>query len=386
MPKGGPVDKTPPRLLSVLPDSGTVGWSGQKVLSFRFSEKMDRAPAQSWLRTYPEWEIRKTEWKRATTAEVEFFDPLPADTVIVIEILPGMSDSHRVKNETSRRFPLATGDSLDTGILEGSLVAADTALDGAVVELYPLEPDTLEYYQRPIVRRTVTDAAGRYRFEWLPRPAGPYLLRAYADTDHNLRAGEREAQRLLPDTLRVGSDATGVDAGQLTLYAWNAPGTLRAGAFEAPRWTAPIGAFALSVSESDTGWSPEPLTGQRDALGWLDPVTGGSIEEAPAGGNRVVVFVDLDADSTFSAIPDTLYGGVAPGSADTLTWFLEPWGLAENIDLEPGMEATFAVPSLGDSLVAWAAPPVPTLADTLTAAVLDSLNGLATDPPAGEKK
>ncbi len=85
-PLGGPIDRTPPYLVSVEPDSGAVGLDGRKVLRFRFSEKMDRAQANSWLRLFPKQEIKKTKWHGATEAEVILMDPLPSDTVIVVEI------------------------------------------------------------------------------------------------------------------------------------------------------------------------------------------------------------------------------------------------------------------------------------------------------------
>lgn len=381
MPPGGPVDKEPPGLAGVEPDSGAVGLEGRKVLRFRFSEKMNRQPAQSWLRTYPALDIRKTSWSRATTATVEFFDPLPADTVIVVEILPGMSDSHQVKSDASYRYPLATGDSIPAAALTGRLVQADTVLAGAVAELYPIPPDTLEYYQQDPVRRAITDATGTYRFDWLPSPGGPWLLRAFTDQDGNLRPAEKDGQRLHPDTLRIAAGEKSVTAEDLTLYAWNAPGTLHTGPFERPRWTGPVGAFALAVSQADTGWAPAPLDTNKAALGWLDPELGGSVADAPSGAGRVVVFVDLDADSTFSAVPDTLWGADVAARADTVGWYLEPWGLAEGIELEPGLEARFEVPAVGDSLVAWTPPsPPPTAAaDSLAAAAADSLGAAPAD-------
>lgn len=382
MPPGGPVDNQPPALASVEPDSGATGLAGRKVLRFRFSEKMNRQPAQSWLRTYPALDIRKTSWNRATTATVEFFDPLPADTVVVVEILPGMSDSHKVRSERSYRYPLATGDSIPSGTVTGMLVQADTVLAGAVAELYPIPPDTLEYYQQDPVRRTLTDETGTYRFDWLPVPGGPWLLRAFTDSGGNLRPADKDAQRLHPDTLRVEAGQRDLAVAPLTLYAWNTPGTLHTGPFAAPRWDAPVGAFALAVSAADTGWSPAPVDTNRAALGWLDAATGGSVAGAPAGAGRVVVFVDLDADSTFGAVPDSLWSNEVAALADTVGWYLEPWGLAEGIELEPGLEARFDMPAIGDSLVAWTPPPPPAApADSLATVAADTLGAPASESP-----
>lgn len=358
--------------------------AGQKVLRFRFSEKMDRRGANSWLRFFPDQEIKKTVWHGAVEAEVVLFEALPADTVIVVELMPGTTDSHRVTSNEARRFPIATGDSLYGGAISGRLVIADSAMAGAVVELFAVPPDTVEYFQQKPLRRTESDSLGVFRFDWLPVPGGPWLLRAFADADHNLRTGDKDAQRLSPDTLSISPAAPAIDTGILTVFDWNHPGTLRTGAFDASRWPGGVAAWALSVTDADTGWTPRPAKRGMDSVGWLDPLTGGVVEEAPPHLVRLVVFVDVDGDSTFSAIPDTLYGPPAVtgtdstvhSTADSTTWFLEPWGLVEGIDLEPGMTADFTVPALGDSLVPWAAPVV---ADTLAAVAADSLTAAAGD-------
>jgi Big-like domain-containing protein len=377
-PQGGPVDTRPPRLISVEPDSGTVNLTDQKKLRFRFSEKMDRKAAASWLRIFPEQEIKSTKWHGATEAEVVFFDPLPADTVVVVELMPGTTDSHRVRSDQSRRYPLATGDSLYSGLINGRLVMGDTAMAGAVVELFSIPPDTVEYFQQKPLRRTESDALGIFRFDWLPVPGGPWLLRAYADKDHNLRAGEKDAQRLLPDTLSISATAQVGDAGTTTIFAWDHPGTLQTRAFPPPEWAGGIGAWALSVTDADTGWAPAPMARAKAAVGWLDPATGGSIPDAPPHVVRVIVFVDIDGDSTFSAVPDSLYGFPGHAEADTTPWFLEPWGLVEGIELEPGLFAEFVVPAVGDSLVPWAAP-IPVALDSLATTPGDSLSAAVVD-------
>ncbi|MBU8869827.1 MAG: hypothetical protein KOO60_03020 [Gemmatimonadales bacterium] len=370
-PLGGPIDKTPPHVVSFKPDSAAVGLAGCQVLRFRFSEKMDRANAISWLSLFPEQEFKKTKWHGATEAEVFLTEPLPADTLIVVELLPGMTDSHRIKDEKSRRYPLATGDSIFSGRVTGQLLMADMALDGAVVELFAVPPDTLEYFQQTLLRRATSDSTGTFRFEWLPVPGGPWLMRAFADTDNNLRLGEKEAQRLLADTLSINSEFSTAAAGTTTLYPWNEPGTLTTESFDLPEWVGGIGAWAMSVSDADTGWVPAPAVQGRQTFGWLDPAEGGRIPNVVPHLNRVVVFVDMDGDSTFSAVPDSVYGLPAAADMDTTAWFLEPWGLVEEINLEPGLEAGFIVPALGDSLVSWIAPP-PALPDTLGVAEADS--------------
>lgn len=384
-PPGGPIDRTPPHLVSVFPDSGSTGLGEVSVLKFTFSEKMDRANAFSWLFFFPDQRVKKTKWKGATVAEVYLENPLPADTLVVVEVAGAMRDAHKVGNKQSRRFPLATGDSIPTGILAGVLLFEDGPLSNGVVELYGLQPDTLEYFRRPMIRRTVTDETGGFRFDWLPVPSGPFLVRAFVDEDNNLRPGERDPQRLLPDTLSVDLATGTATAGVTTLYPINTPGRLFADPFEAPDYSGEVLSWAMSITDADTGYYPEPVPAGRQIFGLLDPVEGGVLEEVKPGNNRVIAFVDVDADSSFSAVADTLLFPNAESLADSVLWYLEPWVMVEDVELEPGLTARFTLPAWGDSLTSWTAPePEPELPDSLRAALADSLSAALADtlPPA----
>ena len=155
-PPGGPVDLTPPYWWS-CPRIRGHGSGRSRTLSFTFSEKMDRISAVTWLHLFPDQRIRQTKWhgrhrRRGPSG-------IPA------------AGRHRHRGGGGRRhagrpqggqpaeptFPLATGDSIPTGASAGVLIIADSAVTNAVIELYDVPPDTLEYFQQPLLRRTVTD-------------------------------------------------------------------------------------------------------------------------------------------------------------------------------------------------------------------------------------
>ena len=188
-PPGGPPDLTAPRLAMVSPDSGAVGLVGVQTLRLAFTEKMTRQPAESWLHLYPPQRIRSTNWHGAREAEVRFWEPLPADTVIVVEVGGGLQDAHKVKARETRRFPLSTGAAIPAGRLTGALVMGDSALSNGVVELFAVPPESLSYFQQPLLRRAVTDHTGRWAFDWLPVPGGPWLVRAFSDPDAQPASG-----------------------------------------------------------------------------------------------------------------------------------------------------------------------------------------------------
>lgn len=363
------------------PDSGVTGLGELKTIRLTFSEKMDRTSAVTWLHFFPDQRIRQTKWHGAIEAEVILEHPLSPDTVFVVEIAADMRDAHKVKGMKSRRFPIATADSIPTGAIQGVLIMADSAVTNAVVELYDIPPDTLEYFQQPILRRTATDESGTYRFDWLPVPGGPWLARAFTDPDHNLRPGDKDAQRLLPDTLQLTIDNPLVSAGVTTLYAWNTPGRLLVGPFEPPPYGEMAMAWTLAVTEEDTGWVPAPEDGTRNPIFPLDPAGGSIIGEVKPGLSRAILFIDVDGDSTFSGIPDSLLTFIpdslrtavidttAEALSDTssvVTWFLEPWLMVEGINVEPGMDADLEIPALPYSLTPWTPPePEPAAADSV---------------------
>jgi hypothetical protein len=363
-PPGGPIDITAPFLAVMEPDSGATDQAGVKTIRLTFSEKMDRTSAATWLYFFPDQRIRKTSWHGATEAEVELEEGLPADTVVVIEVAGGMRDAHKVKNQASRRFPISNGGVIPSGQIRGVLIMGDSAVTSGVIELYDTGPDSLEYFRRPLLRRTVTDENGTFVFDWLPVPGGPWLMRAFVDGDDNLRPGERDPQRLLPDTLSLSDAMPAVAAGVTTLYGVNTPGRLVTEAFPPLGQAGGVMAWTMAITEKDTGWVPAPNKPGTVYSG-LDPAEGGTVNEVKPGLNRMVMFGDVDGDSTFSVVPDSLLG-LEPAVDDTLWtgWWLEPWILIEGLEVEPGLPARFTVPDTTTTLTPWPEPVAP---DTLSA-------------------
>ncbi|MEZ4388717.1 MAG: Ig-like domain-containing protein [Candidatus Krumholzibacteriia bacterium] len=337
----------PPWLVAAYPESLATGVGPIDELQLGFSEKMDRQDAFRWLTLYPRRTIRSTSWHGARVATVRLDEPLPADTVVVVEIAPGMRDSHKVPQARGRTYVFATGDSIYDGELTGQLVLDDRPLGGAVVEILAAGPDSVRLEQRPVLRRAMADSGGAWRLPWLPANGDRWLLRAYQDGNHDRRPGENEAQRLWPDTLRLVTAAPRLDTGLRVLYNPTTPGRLRGRLDGRPAAAGPVLAFILAIGEEDTGFvaAPQPQTARAAAA---VPDTGAFVlAGAPPGLDRAVFFVDLDGDSLWTAVGDP---------ADTL-WALEPWALVDSVAVEPGLETTIAAPVWTDTLTTWPAPP-----------------------------
>ncbi len=375
-PPGGPEDLAPPTVLGTRPDSAATGIGPIDVLTVEFSEKMTRVSATGWLFLYPQRTYTKTEWSGATTAEVFLAEPLPADTVVVVEIAGGMKDAHKVANRNSRRFAISTGGDIPRGRIEGGLIMADSALSGAVVELYPIPPDTLEYFQQPLLRRTVTGEDGRFDFSWLPVPGGPYLMRAFADGDGNLRLGENEPRRLLPDTLSLVGGGELAVAGLTELFPLDAPGSLLVSAFPRPLPCDTLVGFALAVAPEDSGWAPAPAIFDSTAFHAFRTGGGDTLAGVAPGRARLVAFLDADRDSSLGVVPAALIPGfgdpdfyvLGDSLGDTLGSYLEPLLTVGPFPVEPGLTATLVWPDT--TLVIW---PRALPADSLANAGVDSL-------------
>ncbi|MFO7609799.1 MAG: hypothetical protein R6X35_11505 [Candidatus Krumholzibacteriia bacterium] len=382
------MDRIPPRLLAATPDSGSVGLGEVRTLRFLFSEKMDRQPATAWLYFFPDQRIRRTRWHGAVEAEVELERPLPPDTTVVVELAARLSDAHKVKSRGDRRFPVATGDSIPGGGIAGVLVMGDSAVTRGVVELYALPPDSVELQDMPLLRRTSTGADGAYLFSWLPVPGGPWRLRAFVDADGDLRPGEREARRVLPDTLATSADAPLATAGVLTLYPPDTPGRLLVPPFDLLGAAAPVVAFTRPVAEADTGWAPGPVARREAAFTVLVPRTGGAVDKVPPGENRLVLFVDVDPDTALGVVPaaavralgQDLPWRTSDPAGDTTGFYLEPLVVLAAPPVEPGLDTWFTLPDSLPLLVPWPAPPAAadTTAADSTAAAADTT---AAGPP-----
>jgi len=322
---------------------------------------------------------------------VLFRSPLPADTVIVIEIAPGMRDAHKVASRHGRRFPIATAATIPSGKISGVLVMADSAVTHGVVELFAVPPDTIEYFQQSLLRRTQTDKTGSYTFDWLPVPGGPWLIRAYADQSSDLRPGEKEPQRLLPDTLSLSLAEPEAVAGVTTLYDVKTPGRLLVAPFDRPEFAGQMMAWTMRVTEQDTGWVPIPK--DSGAFASLVDSTESPVADAGPGLVRMVLFVDVDGDSTFSSLPDSLLGhhlSAIPDSAryvgsDSInTFFLEPWLMVDRLEVTPGLDSPVTVPDTTYTFTPWS-PPAVVIPDSMFGSEADSTDQHQQSSPVEEE-
>ncbi len=204
-PPGGPVDHTPPYLLSVYPDSVRVleGFKGD--VEFRFNEVVSEGAQPNFglgtgdfeklILLSPDTLVPHVEWRR-NRITVRPHAGWKPNTVYRIELLPGVRDLTNNEMKASRLITFATGGPPPTRSLLGRAIdwPSQRSIAMALIQATHL-PDQAVY-------RTVSDSFGYFHLEALP--AGEYLVAAVIDKNRNYRRERDESW----DTVRVAAGTT----------------------------------------------------------------------------------------------------------------------------------------------------------------------------------
>lgn len=187
IPPGAPPDETPPRVLKVTPDSGTVSARIGGV-RFLFSEVVSERPlgatdlAGMFLISPYDGEPR-ISWKR-THIDVAPRRSWRANTTYLVRLLPGIADLRNNVDSVGRTIVFSTGPQIASGLLRGIVFdwMAQRPAPRAFVTAISL-PDSTRYV-------SIADSLGR--FEIRAMPPGRFLLRALIDENRNRAPDPRE--------------------------------------------------------------------------------------------------------------------------------------------------------------------------------------------------
>jgi hypothetical protein len=188
IPPGGPVDKTAPVLLEVVPDSARTRVTPPAVI-FHFDEVVsERPPAATSLDQLflisPRDGAPSVDWKRKDVT-VRPGKGWRANTTYVVTMLPGMADLRGNVRTAGARTVFSTGPSLAAHHVSGKAWnwLTGAAASGAYVEAIQL-PDSIRYI-------ALADSLGSFRVDYLP--AGQFLVRAVLDENRNRGIDPRES-------------------------------------------------------------------------------------------------------------------------------------------------------------------------------------------------
>ncbi len=218
-PPGGPKDLLPPGLVATIPESMAVLPDFSGDVEFIFNETVSEGGSpnmglgtgdlEKLIILSPSEKVPSVRWKRSrvTVRPSEGWRP---NTVYRIQLLPGVMDIRRNRNDSTRVVTFTTGAPIPSLHLTGQVwdwTTGRPAPRALVVAM--LLPDSLRY-------RTLADSAGKFDFG--PLPSGDYLVYGALDQNRNARLDRREAW----DSLRVPRDSTVV--GELWAFVHDSVG------------------------------------------------------------------------------------------------------------------------------------------------------------------
>lgn len=196
-PSGGPVDRTPPRVLSATPPNGTNNFK-TNTFTLQVDEYVSIKDADNNILVSPPMKVKPEYTVRGHKVIVRMEDTLLDNTTYLFQFKGAIVDFTEGNALQSFEYVFSTGESIDSMTLRGRVVDALTlkssketisvlaydekAADSAVVLEHP------RYFTR-------CDTGGYFTFNHIA--AGRYRLLALVDGDRNLRLNPGETMAFL---------------------------------------------------------------------------------------------------------------------------------------------------------------------------------------------
>jgi uncharacterized protein (DUF2141 family) len=215
-PGGGPVDKTPPRILAHFPPKDATQVERRTQVEILFSEAMDRKRVEDALFIAPSVTY-KTQW-RGSRLRLLFPEDLERDRTYVVTVGTGGKD--RRNNALAGAFTLAfaTGERLNGGVLGGAVYRDHKV--ASTVHVWAYAGASGRPGIDPPQYQTQTDSKGLFEFSRLS--AGAYVVSAFADGNRNGVWDEGEELALPTVQVEVNEDTAAI-AGDLLLRSTGSP-------------------------------------------------------------------------------------------------------------------------------------------------------------------
>ena len=193
-PSGGPPDLEPPRVLSIVPDSGAVMVARDADIVIEFTEGMDPRSTIAAVDVAPRTEFRARRWSGRRLVLVPR-DTLRTNQTYTVFVGVDARDWHGNALREGRAIPFTTAAEFPPGIIDGEVVATGFTASGTYLWCYPegLSPDSTG---RDFDAIGVAGETGRFRVTGLDVP-GRYRLWAFADLNRN-RSFEPTSDLLVP--------------------------------------------------------------------------------------------------------------------------------------------------------------------------------------------
>lgn len=163
-PTGGPPDRRGPRVVETVPENGTTNFEGDAV-RFYFDEFIDRNSVRQNVNIEPDLAIEFEVSFGRKSATVEFIDPLPDSTTVIIRLGTEVSDTRNNNMASPVNLAISTGDILDDGSVVATIINAEDGQkeSGNRVFLYRTPAD----FSERAIYMAETDTSGSIEFSYL---------------------------------------------------------------------------------------------------------------------------------------------------------------------------------------------------------------------------
>jgi hypothetical protein len=197
-PGGGPDDKKPPEIISVMPSAGSVNVSLEPELEILFSERMERETTEKAIFLSPLlFDYTEFEWS-GKKLSIKLPEKLKENTTYVLTVGALAVDNHGNKLGQSQSFPFSTGQAIITNTIAGRVLSTGARTIDAWA--YKLDSPTPGMFWMDIPDYiTQTDSLGEFQFEYLSY--GIYLVVAVEDKNKDQFWTPPSEKIAFPDTL-----------------------------------------------------------------------------------------------------------------------------------------------------------------------------------------
>ncbi|MGI4873705.1 MAG: Ig-like domain-containing domain [Janthinobacterium lividum] len=202
-PQGGPLDKTPPRLVATSPDSAARNVK-QQFIRLTFSEPVQVKDIAKQLLITPQLPANNPYTLRQdrNTVTLQFRQPLDPNTTYSFNFRKAIVDVTESLPAKYQALSFSTGARLDSGQVRGTVVNLLTSRPAADVVVGLYRPaDTVTVRKGPPYYLTRTDNKGAFQLNFLR--VAPYRLYAWSDKNGNGRFDDGEPIAYLPAPVAI---------------------------------------------------------------------------------------------------------------------------------------------------------------------------------------
>jgi uncharacterized protein (DUF2141 family) len=249
-------------VIATEPDSAATGIPIGADVAITFSESMDRASVLDWILISPPRDFSSRSWKGDTFRLSGGEDFEPNVTITVVVGVGCRSERERVPMNAPHLFVFSTGDSIDSGRIDGRLIAHGAPAHGVMV--WALDMEEAAARTDTLLPDYLTQVAADSTFTFLGlKPGRRYLILAHGDANRD-REFDRELDFVAVDPTPVWLDASSPIVRGVAIDFRNprSPGVI-AGKVQDPAHAALDSARAKSAAPADTARVPAPPDSTR---------------------------------------------------------------------------------------------------------------------------